>query len=335
LLQGLITDERRTTLRRAELLGDWNEIEAEAVLNDLVYEATLAYLEWAYSNREVQILTEGIELATDRLAQTKESYFAGDKPALDTLETNITLRQRQADLQAAQGRLLAARTFINQFLWPDSGLEPVNLALDLTPEPPLAVDRLPFGVSIADNPTLRAYNFKIQDLQLERRLKTQKTLPKLSLKYEFLAEGFDFSPGTTEDGTSIGDFILQDNKWTLSFSTPIFMRSARGDLQLNAIKQQRTELDRNQKAGELELKLRQYQGQVTFLTDQLVISRQIVNDYQSLLEAEQIKFNLGESSVFLLNSRENKLLEARLKLVKQEADLAKAMAGRRWVTGGN
>ncbi|MEL6143043.1 MAG: TolC family protein [Bacteroidota bacterium] len=129
--------------------------------------------------------------------------------------------------------------------------------------------------------------------------------------------------------------MLQDNKWTLSFSTPIFMRSARGDLQLNAIKQQRTELDRNQKAGELELKLRQYQGQVTFLTDQLVISRQIVNDYQSLLEAEQIKFNLGESSVFLLNSRENKLLEARLKLVKQEADLAKAMAGRRWVTGGN
>jgi len=37
-----------------------------------------------------------------------------------------------------------------------------------------------------------------------------------------------------------------------------------------------------------------------------------------LLTAEERKFELGESSLFLINSRESKLIEAKLKAVKVE-----------------
>ena len=46
---------------------------------------------------------------------------------------------------------------------------------------------------------------------------------------------------------------------------------------------------------------------------QNVLVTQIVIDYQTLVAAEERKFQLGESSLFLVNSREQKLIEARLK----------------------
>ncbi len=39
----------------------------------------------------------------------------------------------------------------------------------------------------------------------------------------------------------------------------------------------------------------------------------IVADYQTMLSAEERKFEVGESSVFLINAREQKLIEATLK----------------------
>ncbi|MGQ3015574.1 MAG: TolC family protein, partial [Flavobacteriales bacterium] len=41
-----------------------------------------------------------------------------------------------------------------------------------------------------------------------------------------------------------------------------------------------------------------------------------VNNYQRLLDAENRKFGIGESSLFLLNSRESKLIESQQKLIE-------------------
>ena len=41
----------------------------------------------------------------------------------------------------------------------------------------------------------------------------------------------------------------------------------------------------------------------------------IVTDYSRLLNAEERKFEIGESSIFLVNSRESKLIENRLKAI--------------------
>jgi len=39
----------------------------------------------------------------------------------------------------------------------------------------------------------------------------------------------------------------------------------------------------------------------------------IVRDYKTLLRAEERKFSFGESSLFLINSRESKLIDSELK----------------------
>ena len=49
----------------------------------------------------------------------------------------------------------------------------------------------------------------------------------------------------------------------------------------------------------------------------------MVINYQSLLDAETEKFRVGESSIFLLNSREQKLIEAQMKLNKLQSEFQK------------
>ena len=44
----------------------------------------------------------------------------------------------------------------------------------------------------------------------------------------------------------------------------------------------------------------------------------IVADYSTLLKAEERKFFLGESSLFLVNSRESKLIDVQLKAINLE-----------------
>ena len=51
------------------------------------------------------------------------------------------------------------------------------------------------------------------------------------------------------------------------------------------------------------------------------------------MAAENEKFRFGESSIFLLNSREQKLIEAQLKLVKLVVLYHKNRLGVAWAAG--
>ncbi|MEQ1743949.1 MAG: hypothetical protein ABMA02_00860 [Saprospiraceae bacterium] len=61
--------------------------------------------------------------------------------------------------------------------------------------------------------------------------------------------------------------------------------------------------------------------------------RSITDNYRTLLDGENEKFRFGESSVFLINTREQRWLEAQTKLLKLVAAYRKAEAGLRWAVG--
>ena len=54
---------------------------------------------------------------------------------------------------------------------------------------------------------------------------------------------------------------------------------------------------------------------------------------EALLDAENIKFAAGESSVFLLNSREASLVKARKARIEAEVEAAMAWRRLRWIWG--
>jgi len=63
------------------------------------------------------------------------------------------------------------------------------------------------------------------------------------------------------------------------------------------------------------------------------INQSTIDNYDALLDAENEKFRFGESSIFLLNNREQKLIEAQLKLVKLISLYHKNRLGLIWAMG--
>ncbi|OWP86016.1 transporter, partial [Flavobacterium covae] len=54
------------------------------------------------------------------------------------------------------------------------------------------------------------------------------------------------------------------------------------------------------------------------LEKQLQLNKKLVSDFQKMLSAEERLFTMGESSLFLINSRENSLISSKLSNITLE-----------------
>ena len=74
-------------------------------------------------------------------------------------------------------------------------------------------------------------------------------------------------------------------------------------------------LGKQQALLEIQNKVREMYNHLTITNNQITVSTSTVRNYLGLLQGERQKFNAGESSVFLINSRENNYINSRLKLI--------------------
>ena len=59
----------------------------------------------------------------------------------------------------------------------------------------------------------------------------------------------------------------------------------------------------------------------------------MLTNYENLFLAEEALFQNGESSLFLINSRENKVLENQRKLIELKTRYLKTIYGLQWSSG--
>ena len=99
------------------------------------------------------------------------------------------------------------------------------------------------------------------------------------------------------------------------------------------IKIEEARLGRDQKILELRNKVRAYAMEQTNLAGQVDLLQETVTNYRRMLNAEQTRFENGESSLFLVNSRQLKLIDAELKLLQTRVKFQKTGFALRWALG--
>ena len=99
----------------------------------------------------------------------------------------------------------------------------------------------------------------------------------------------------------------------ITFSMPLFLRKERGALKLAKFKLQDAQFERDNAWVSIRNKLTAISNELQSFDLQNELIAGIVRDYGRLLQAEERKFSFGESSIFLINSRERSLIDARLK----------------------
>jgi outer membrane protein TolC len=96
------------------------------------------------------------------------------------------------------------------------------------------------------------------------------------------------------------------------------LRKERAGLKLAKLKIQDTEFSLQFERKNLENKLKSQQQEIISLQKQQAYNNQLVADFKKLLTAEDRLFNMGESSLFIINSRENALVISQLNEIALE-----------------
>ncbi|WP_367388213.1 TolC family protein [Lewinella sp. LCG006] len=333
LLQGLFFDASRSAWRQAQIGQDRYQAVADELRNELFFAANKSYWDWSYAYYSREVAISARDYSFERLGGIRESFRAGDYPAIDTLEAYLQWQSWELEVQEKELQLNHTIAKMRALLWEDAG-RPEVWNKDWVPEspqaPPTAPDYGELEQAIAEHPSLTVYRYQKEQLAIERRWKQEQFKPELTFNYNFLANQFDFNP---EDTDGISSLVNDNYKWGFTFSQPLLLRKERAGVALTDIKIAQTDWKLQQKQQDLTTKLTAYWQEWETRQQQLQLSLTVVQNYQSLLAAETAKFEIGESSVFLLNSRQQKLLEAQLKLLKTQAELQKTVVAL-WYTAG-
>lgn len=329
LLQNLLLDKRRAAVRQARLLVQQSEAEQRAALNDLLLGATNAYWNWWQHYQLYQLADSILQNSTRRFAMVKTAWQLGDRAAIDTLEALTQIQTLAFQKNVAYTELIKSKLELSVFLWKEDGSF-FDLPDTIVPAPVFFEETflLPDLLTQTNShPLLLQYNFKLSSLTIERKLKLQSLLPKVDFKYNQLIRGYDFTK------TINAPWFQNNYRFGVNFSMPLRLSEARAEFKQANFKIKNVEWERIQKTAQLQTKLRQYHNDWLQTLEQIKLQNGLVESYMALQKAEQVRFMNGESSLFLINAREQKTLEGFQKLIEVKAKNLKSIAGLRWAAG--
>jgi len=310
--QGLFINERMATLKKAKFFRDQTKAERDLMANNIIYEASLAYFNWLQSYNETEMYKRFLANAAIRYKGVREAVIAGDKAGIDSLEANININNRALALEQSKVKLIKNTLMVSNYLWLDNAV-PLEINPQVNPQQ-LAQEEVDnvlqleetLNFNIETHPKLRALDSKISGLTIDKKLKANKLLPKVDVQYNFITQDPDLS----------NSFNTSNYKAGLNVAFPLFLRKERGDLRLAKLKIESSKFERSNTSLSLSNKVEALKRELESYVTQNEIIDQVVKDYQTLLTAEERKFNFGESSVFLVNYRESSLIDAQLKQLK-------------------
>ena len=335
LAKNLIYDNRRAVLDQARFAQDMTEAEQKILTNELMLNADNAYWDWVRNYEIYNLQSSMVEISKNRLAFINKTLSFGETAAIDTVEAISQMQNFELKMQEAYLGYVKSIQNIQLFLWKENqeiyeinGLLAPNETLR---ENPFENDYAALiediqNSSIDNHILLQYYNSKENILNSEKRLKFQSFLPKLDFTYNFF----------NKDGYKADYFpMFQSNyQYGIKMEIPVFLRKARADYQIAKSKILQNKLDTDYKRKELETKIEAYKNEVLIYHNQIDISEKNIANYRRLLAAEETRYGNGESSLFLINNRKNKLIDAQEKNIELRLKFLKGLNNLKWLNEG-
>ena len=328
--QGLFINQRMADLRKAKIQIRLSQAERKLQAIEVLYNASLAYFNWKRNHSEVQLYSNYLDNASLRYKGILTLIKNGDKPAIDSVEAGIVVKTRRWNLEESKLKLAKSKLDLSNYLWLDNTI-PLELQDDVLPENKLELtisetlkinQLISDTISIENHPKINSLENKLAILEVDRKLKANSLLPKMDVGYHYLSE-----PNYWND-TNFNNYKIGVN-----FKFPLFLRKERGSLQLAKFKIQDTKLTLDLERIQLKNKITAQQTEIKSIEKQLQLISSLVLGNGQMLQSEERLFSLGESSIFLINARENNLVSIQLtqlglenRFLNSNAELFKIMA---------
>ncbi|SFI37179.1 TolC family protein [Halpernia frigidisoli] len=332
LAKNLLYDKRRAALEQAKAAEKMTRAEQIILSNELLLEAENSYWEWVKNYEVLKIQKKNVTLNKKRFALIKKTFSYGEIAAIDTVEAESQLQNFQIQEKDASLNFIKSTQDLQVFLWQDN-LEFYQIKVPIFPSEKMNLEFTDDYLFLAqklskdnlvNSQFLKYYAFKNNILESERKLKWQSFLPKIDFTYQFYNK--------QNENPQYLPFFEDNFQYGLKLEIPIFLRGARADYQMAKIKLLQNEQDIKLKENELLVKTQTYEQEVENYNSQIFLAERNLKNFQLLLKAEETKFENGESSIFLINSRENKAIESQEKLINLKSKVIKSYIKLKWLS---
>nr|MCU0627639.1 TolC family protein [Gemmatimonadaceae bacterium] len=223
-------------------------------------------------------------------------------------------------LLGAEQDYFAAALDLQNYLW-DSRGNPEDLPLDAVPSDSgftrevldsAAVPAL-LARALQLHPDVRKAEGKTLQAEADRLLAVQAVIPLVSAELSALAPG-NFGAGDLEFGPAVSRDA--NYKGAVFAETPLFFFKERGKLQSVGAKLDRARLERDLARRDVNILFRTAVNDLSLLERQLDVQAQSVDRNSIMSAGERARFDAGESNLFLVNTRERRVLDEQIKLVQ-------------------
>jgi cobalt-zinc-cadmium efflux system outer membrane protein len=321
LMRDRSIDRRRADLRIAAIGLDLAGAEIAKQRIYVYQAASKAYWNWVKAGRHAGLAVELLALAEQRIEQVQETIDAGLAAPIEITENRRALLARRSQVVQARRSLQAAAIDLSLFLRDDTGapvLAP-DVSLPGFPEPDATL-----VASLADDlvtalerrPDIRALEAKRRQMATEFDLASNQTAPAIDLVASY---GRDFGDGSV---TKFGNEL----KVGLDFELPLQRRKARGKVAVQAAKLARLDAQLNFVRDSVVADVRDAHSALAAALDTVELARDEFDAARQLAAAERDRFDLGDSTLFIVNLRELTAFDVQVREASALADYYAATA---------
>ena len=321
LLRNRQTDQRRTDLLLARLSIELADASIQKQRLKLLETAAKFYWEWVSAGQKLEVAEALLAIAEDRIRQVEEQVEEGLLAAIEIADNQRAVLERRSAVVSAERELQNATFELSLFYRDDQG-QPLMASRDRLPEFPEPTSVTPFQL---EEDLLRA---------LQRRpeiagtlVELQQNNASLDLARNQLLPEVDF---TAEYGRDLGDGSITKRGGALTagvtLKSPFQRRKAKGMVALQEAKLEQLDQKLRFARNRIEVEVRDAVSALEAALQRLELSRAELEVAQQLAQAERDRFDLGDSTLFIVNLRELAAAGARLKVLSALAESHKALA---------
>lgn len=318
----LIFSDRQYAWNAASRDLEVEQAKRDRVERKLRLEAVKVYTFWQAQVEVQSAVDEAVAVAEERLRLVREAFRLGERSEMDTLEAYLSWVDRRTDASKQQSFSAAARANVERMIRGAddvtadlSGAQPDSRPVILGFSPPASAE----PQSLNGVPELAMVSSVLRRERLAVTTAWAQWLPAPYVDYRMLQWG-----GSTWNPEAV--------QWKVGLALPLFNQKARADLAGAQARLRAAEANAASVQNEVQVLQRQLAQQVEALDSELKALLGAEAASYALLQQERRRFTLGESTMFILASRETKYLEAVQKRTMASAKLQSLEAERRLLT---
>lgn len=313
LLRDRDIDERRFRETDSRLALRQADLELLLTRVGVQRRALVAYWRWVAAGQELDVYENLLRIALEREGGLKTEVESGRRARIFLTENRQNITRRQTLVATAERAFRRAGNRLS-FFYRDERGEPREPDPRRLPHPPVvepdeavaAVPPLDMSATLDRRPELRLL-----------RTATERAVRKVQLSENALLPRLDFNLELSQPLGEVGEGgVSRDDTDTivgLTFSVPLERRAARGKLTQAEAELEALRAERRRVRDRVEVELRNILLELNIALRLMELAALEVEQAEAMRRAEIARFERGASDFFVVNVREERAADARVR----------------------